>query len=224
MPIFTLRLKSMPSTNSRKPWTKCWRDCSPSETMSMPASSCCLSHSSVASRLARSSSAPEPRHAGHSFFGSASHSGLGRLPAMVVFSIACVPSCRDSETATKSLYANIIRGYNAVFSGREFRGFGRGRGNVLFVRVRHLQSLRGEQGGSRLDVDRRPQRCDPQPLLQAERQLPPLRPHRPRRHAFPGLDRRLLARASRLKPEQFHSGRRHGGFFFCGVECAPRVP
>ena len=34
--------KSMPSTFSRKPWTKCWRDCSPSVTMSMPASSCSL--------------------------------------------------------------------------------------------------------------------------------------------------------------------------------------
>src|SRR6185369_486746 len=110
MPIFTLRLKSMPSTNSRKPWTKCWRDCSPSVTMSMPASSCSLSQSRVASRFARSSSAPAPRHAGQSFFGSASHSGLGRLPAMVVFSMVFGCSCRDFGTATKSRYANIIRG------------------------------------------------------------------------------------------------------------------
>src|SRR5436190_645274 len=43
MPIFTLRLKSMPSTNSTKPCTKCCRDCSPSVTMSSPASSCALS-------------------------------------------------------------------------------------------------------------------------------------------------------------------------------------
>src|SRR4051812_1431274 len=25
------------------------------------------------------------------------------------------------------------------------------------------------------------------------------------------------------RPEQFHSGRLHGGFIFCGVECRPRV-
>ena len=43
---------------SRKPCTKCWRDCSPSVTMSMPASSCSFSQSSVASRFACSSSSP----------------------------------------------------------------------------------------------------------------------------------------------------------------------
>src|SRR4051812_811213 len=87
MPIFTLRLKSMPSTNSTKPCTKCCRDCSPSVTMSRPASSCALSHRSVASRFASSSCLPVARHAGHSFCGSASHAGFGRLPAIVVFSI-----------------------------------------------------------------------------------------------------------------------------------------
>ena len=46
------RSKSMPSTHSRKPCTKCWRDCSPSVTMSMPQSSCSLSANTVASRLA----------------------------------------------------------------------------------------------------------------------------------------------------------------------------
>src|SRR5256885_6912941 len=77
----------MPSTYSRKPCTKCCRDCSPSVTISTPASSCALSHSSVASRLACSSSSPLPRQAGQSLRGSASHAGLGRLPAIVVFSI-----------------------------------------------------------------------------------------------------------------------------------------
>src|SRR5207244_11365916 len=92
MPIFTLRLKSMPSTNSRKPCTKCCRDCSPSVTMSRPASSCALSQRSVASRFACSSSSPAGRQAGQSLRGSASQAGFGRLPAMVVFSIRFPPS------------------------------------------------------------------------------------------------------------------------------------
>src|SRR5256885_16075043 len=92
MPIFTLREKSMPSTNSRKPCTKCWRDCSPSVTMSSPASSCALSQRSVASRFACSSSSPVARQVGQSFFGSASQAGLGKLPAIVVFSISCSSS------------------------------------------------------------------------------------------------------------------------------------
>ncbi len=74
----------MPSTDSRKPCTKCWRDCSPSVTMSRPASSCSFSHSSVASRLAFARSAPCAFHAGHSLLVSASQKGLGRLPAIVV--------------------------------------------------------------------------------------------------------------------------------------------
>src|SRR4051812_22027697 len=91
MPIFTLCSKSMPSTYSRKPCTKCWRDCSPSEAMSMPASSCSFSHSNVASRLAFSRSAPSARQVGQSLFVSASQPGLGRLPAMVVSSIENSP-------------------------------------------------------------------------------------------------------------------------------------
>src|SRR5882762_1349419 len=92
MPIFTLREKSMPSTNSRKPWTKCCRDCSPSVTMSNPASSCALSQSSVASRFVCSSSPATGRQAGQSLRGSASQAGFGRLPAMVVLSIRFPPS------------------------------------------------------------------------------------------------------------------------------------
>ncbi len=78
----------MPSTNSRKPCTKCWRDCSPSLTISRPACSCSLSQSSVASRLAAESSAPCARHGAQSLFGSASQAGFGRLPAMVVSNMA----------------------------------------------------------------------------------------------------------------------------------------
>src|SRR5260221_4920602 len=92
MPIFTLRLKSMPSTNSRKPWTKCCRGCSPSMTMSRQASSCALSRTSVASRFACLSSSPAARQAGKSLRGSASHAGLGRLRGMVVLSMG--PSFR----------------------------------------------------------------------------------------------------------------------------------
>src|SRR5262245_28344161 len=84
MPISTLCAKSMPSTNSRKPCTKCWRDCSPSLTTSMLASSCALSASKVASRLPAASSSPCSFHGAHSLLGSASHAGFGRLPATVV--------------------------------------------------------------------------------------------------------------------------------------------
>src|SRR5215212_8518041 len=84
MPISTLWAKSMPSTFSRKPWTKCWRACSPSVTISTPASSCSFTASMVASRLARASSSPFDFQGAQSVFGSASHSGLGREPAMVV--------------------------------------------------------------------------------------------------------------------------------------------
>src|SRR5499426_1120371 len=84
MPISPLRAKSIPSTNSRKPCTKCWRDCSPSVTTSMPQSSCSFSASSVASRLASASAAPVARQGGHNLLGSASQAGFGRLPAMVV--------------------------------------------------------------------------------------------------------------------------------------------
>src|SRR5215468_12061474 len=84
MPISTLRAKSIPSTNSRKPCTKCWRDCSPSVTTSMPQSSCSLSASTVASRLASARAVPAARQGAHNRLGSASQAGFGRLPAMVV--------------------------------------------------------------------------------------------------------------------------------------------
>src|ERR1700723_2823557 len=74
----------MPSTFSRKPWTKCCRACSPSVTISTPASSCSFTASSVASRLARASSSPLDFQGAHSVLGSASHSGFGNEPAIVV--------------------------------------------------------------------------------------------------------------------------------------------
>jgi hypothetical protein len=91
MPMRTLRAKSTPSTASRKPCTKCWRDCSPSLTTSTPASSCALSQSSVASRLASASASPSCRQAGQSLPVSASQAGFGRLPATVVSNIAALP-------------------------------------------------------------------------------------------------------------------------------------
>src|SRR5207244_932511 len=66
------------------PCTKCWRACSPSVTMSTPASSCSFTASMVASRLARTSSSPFDFQGAHSVLGSASHSGFGREPAIVV--------------------------------------------------------------------------------------------------------------------------------------------
>src|SRR6202163_275284 len=84
MPISTLWAKSMPSIFSRKPCTKCCRACSPSVTMSTPASSCSLTASMVASRLARARSAPEDFQGAHNVLCSASHSGFGSEPAIVV--------------------------------------------------------------------------------------------------------------------------------------------
>src|SRR5216683_5433649 len=78
----------MPSMRSRKPWTKCWRDCSPSVTISMPASSCSLSASNVASRLASSNSAPLRSQGAQSMRGLASQEGFGKEPAIVVSSMA----------------------------------------------------------------------------------------------------------------------------------------
>src|SRR5882672_3231419 len=91
MPISTLCTKSMPSTASRKPCTKCWRDCSPSVTISRPASSCAFNHNNVASRLAAASSSPPAFHCGHSLFVSASQNGLGRLPAIVALNMSPPP-------------------------------------------------------------------------------------------------------------------------------------
>src|SRR5262245_4120930 len=90
--------------------------------MSRPASSCSLSQSRVASRFARASSPPCARHAGQSLWVSASQSGFGRLPAMVVSNIF-LSSCRDAVTATKSLRLTIIDRYKEDATGR-LRVFG----------------------------------------------------------------------------------------------------
>src|SRR3954471_19782390 len=95
MPISTLCAKSMPSILARKPCTKCWRACSPSVTMSTPASSCSFTASMVASRFARTSSSPCDFHGAHSTFGSASHSGFGNEPAIVVGNSMGVPLVLD---------------------------------------------------------------------------------------------------------------------------------
>src|SRR4051812_8296892 len=87
MPICTRLPKSMPSISARKPCTKCWRDCSPSLTISMPASSCSFSTSSVASRFASARASPACAQGAQSIFGCASQKGLGRLPAIVVSSM-----------------------------------------------------------------------------------------------------------------------------------------
>ena len=60
------------------------RNCSPSVTVPMPASSCSLSQMSAASRLASSRAVPSSFHFGQSFSVSASQPGFGRLPAIVV--------------------------------------------------------------------------------------------------------------------------------------------
>src|SRR5215813_4289029 len=52
--------------------------------MSTPASSCNFTASMVASRLARANSSPLDFQGAHSMFGSASHSGFGSEPAIVV--------------------------------------------------------------------------------------------------------------------------------------------
>src|SRR5258706_11852356 len=52
--------------------------------MSMPAFSCRASTRRTASRLPSARASPSSFHGAHSFSGSASHDGLGRLPAIVV--------------------------------------------------------------------------------------------------------------------------------------------
>src|SRR5665213_2179027 len=92
MPILTRLPKSMPAISARNPCTKCCRAISPSVTM--PMSSCSLSASTVASRLAASSAAPSGTQGAHSIFGLASQAGFGRLPAIVVSSMFWFPPGR----------------------------------------------------------------------------------------------------------------------------------
>src|SRR5437588_873161 len=105
MPIGTRRAKSMPSTPSGKPCTKCCRDCSPSLTMSMPQSSWIFSARSVASRLPSASASASRRQAGHNFFGSASQDGFGRLPAIVVSSIGVPRSAAEGGGVVEARHA-----------------------------------------------------------------------------------------------------------------------
>src|SRR5258706_6749796 len=86
--IRTVRLcsKSTPFKLSMNVVTKCLRVCSPSVTISMPASSWSASSRRIASRLPSSRRSPSRSQGAQSFLGSASQPGLGRLPAMVVCS------------------------------------------------------------------------------------------------------------------------------------------
>src|SRR6478752_650680 len=124
MPIFTLCSKSMPSTCSRKPCTKCWRDCSPSPTISRPASSWALIHSSVASALACRRSSPWVFHCGQSLWVSASHAGLGRLPAIEVGNMSLslgsliVPSHNGPMTSNKPRIVIIGCGFGGLEAAR----------------------------------------------------------------------------------------------------------
>src|SRR5690606_41468498 len=79
--------KSTPSRCSMKVVTKCWRDCSPSLTISMPASCCSCSARLRASRLPSASSSPCSFHSDQSVSGCASQEGLGKLPAVAVGNI-----------------------------------------------------------------------------------------------------------------------------------------
>src|SRR5258706_13381319 len=101
--MVTRLAKSTPFSCSRKPWTKCCRDCSPSLTMSMPASSCSLSARMVASRLASASAWPVCCQGAHRTRGVASHAGLGKLPAIVVSSMAKDPPVNSGGILTRAM-------------------------------------------------------------------------------------------------------------------------
>src|SRR5699024_6160571 len=75
---------------SMKVVTKCCRVCSPSLTMSIPALCCSCNDRFKASCLASRSSSPWSLQGDHSFSGSASHAGLGKLPAVEVGNNFCV--------------------------------------------------------------------------------------------------------------------------------------
>src|SRR5699024_8773329 len=64
--------------------TKCCRVCSPSLTMSIPAFCCSCNDRVNASCLASNNSSPSNLQDDQSFPGSASHTGLGKLPAVEV--------------------------------------------------------------------------------------------------------------------------------------------
>src|SRR6266704_495872 len=121
MPISTLWAKSMPSIFSRKPWTKCWRACSPSVTISMPASSCSFTASMVASRLARASTSPDDFQGAHSVLGSASHSGFGSEPAIVVGNSMAYPlgflDWTDYLPCPDHRVQATVQGWNATKAG-----------------------------------------------------------------------------------------------------------
>ena len=64
--------------------TKCWRVCSPSLTISMPACCCSCKDKRKASCFASSSCSPSSFQGDQSFSGSANQDGFGKLPAVDV--------------------------------------------------------------------------------------------------------------------------------------------
>src|SRR5262249_32316248 len=74
-----------------------------------PASSWALIHSKVASSLACASSGPWLRHCGHSLWVSASHSGLGRLPAIVVSNMRRLSFCVIGVTVAPDVCGRAVQ-------------------------------------------------------------------------------------------------------------------
>src|SRR5579885_2643356 len=148
MPMRTRWSKSTPSIPSRKPCTKCWRDISPSLTMSIPASSWVFSARIVASRLASAKASPDSRHAGHSTRGSASQDGFGRLPAIVVSSIVSSPATASEirlEVPADAVERRLVAGGRREFlAGDGLEG--------LDIDPRRLGDRRGRDRRDRLLV------------------------------------------------------------------------
>src|SRR3954454_18218368 len=167
MPISTLWAKSMPSTFSRKPWTKCWRACSPSVTISTPAPSCSFTASMVASRLARASSAPVDFQGAHSVLGSASHSGLGKEPAIVVGNsmgasrsvlierLSAMSYDRGTEQQKSSKSAKRVFKQNPAWGARKGRGKGSHDRPALRADAQRLENL-DHAGGTRAALSGHP--------------------------------------------------------------------
>ena len=166
----------MPSIFSRKPCTKCCRACSPSPTMSMPASSWIFTASNVASRLPSIRSLPSRRHGAHRRSGSASQAGFGKLPAMVVSNNMMMIPARGLKRA-RTLHAPPV--IKPVVTLAQFRSAHPRESRIPQVGEWAAQMIdaAGHAGGA-LDAGRAP---PPQTLI--EPQAPaPARRHAAARH------------------------------------------
>jgi hypothetical protein len=106
-------------------------------TISTPASSCSFTASMVASRLARASSSPFDFQGAQSVLGSASHSGLGREPAIVVGNsmgasrsvlierLSAMSYDRGTEQRKSPKSAKRVFKQNPAWGARKGRGKGR---------------------------------------------------------------------------------------------------